>query len=171
MTTMEANDRFLTQEAAESLHDSGMKFVNMHCALSVAHIRLQKSIWLMKPKLHVLIHICKDVRRYRANPRMWHTFIDEDAMRWVKGICARAHPRTRHHWLLKCAKLRLYSMKHCLSRKKNLGLQVGDHRNKIKPFGIFGWQQTIINQFQLNPGQDTRSEEKMNPWDPFGMVL
>eukprot|EP00435_Cladocopium_sp_Y103_P023802 s1460_g5.t2 len=39
MTTMEANGRFLTQEAAESLHDSGMKFVNMHRALSVAHIR------------------------------------------------------------------------------------------------------------------------------------
>eukprot|EP00435_Cladocopium_sp_Y103_P071164 s317_g36.t2 len=64
MTTMEANGRFLTQEAAESLHDSGMKFVNMHRALSVEHIRLQKSIWLMKPKLHVLIHICKDARRY-----------------------------------------------------------------------------------------------------------
>ena len=26
---------------------------------------------------------------------------------WVWGICSRAHPRTRHHWLLKCAKLRL----------------------------------------------------------------
>ena len=62
-------------------------------------------------------------------------------------------------------------MKHRLSRKKNLGLQVGDHRKKIRPFGTFGWQQIIINQFQLNPGQDTRSEEKMNPWDPFGMVL
>ena len=28
--------------------------------------------------------------------------------RWVWGICSRAHPRTRHHWLLKCAKLRLH---------------------------------------------------------------
>ena len=29
-----------TLEAAESMHDSGMKFVDMHCALSVEHIRL-----------------------------------------------------------------------------------------------------------------------------------
>lgn len=66
----------------------------------------------------MLIHICKDVQHYSAldsyslratcfflrmphallvvlhinpqgaNPRMWHTFIDEDAMRWVKGNLA-----------------------------------------------------------------------------------
>ena len=61
------------------------------------------------------------------------TFVDEDAMRWLKGVldvqlllpvggmscffqkhynvlcqgvAAKAHPRRRHLWLLKCAKLR-----------------------------------------------------------------
>ena len=64
---------------------------------------------------------------------MYHTFADEDAMRWLKGVldvrlllpvgatsffskthynvlcqgvAAKAHPRRRHLWLLKCTKLR-----------------------------------------------------------------
>ena len=68
-----------------------------------------------------------------TNCRMYHTFVDEDAMRWLKGVldvqlllpvggmscffqkhynvlcqgvAAKAHPRRRHLWLLKCAKLR-----------------------------------------------------------------
>ncbi|CAL1126269.1 unnamed protein product [Cladocopium goreaui] len=33
----------------------------------------------------VLAHVCHDLRRYRSNPRYWHTFWDEDAMKWMKG--------------------------------------------------------------------------------------
>lgn len=105
----------------------------------------------------VLCHICYDVLWYRVlvidlcnllsivcswvdfdfwfsgeNPRMTHTFCDEDSIRWVKGGqlswfqctsgfdfyserpnrppfsgCAlRAHPRTRDKWILKTSKLR-----------------------------------------------------------------
>jgi len=24
-----------------------------------------------------------------VNPRMWHTYVDEDSMKWLKGVLAR----------------------------------------------------------------------------------
>ncbi|CAL1132282.1 unnamed protein product [Cladocopium goreaui] len=97
----ESHGRFLPESAAQELHDNGVRFVDLYKVLCVEHIRMNKNRWLMRPKIHVLLHLSKDVLKY--------------------SIAARAHPKRRHIWLLKCTKLRLRTMKHRVERKKTRG--------------------------------------------------
>lgn len=117
MALMEENPRHLTASAAQSMHDAGFRFLNFYKILCLEYIRKGVSAWLLKPKYHVFAHICMDALAYRVNPRFTHTFVDEDSMKWVKCISARAHPRQRERWVLRTTKLRLLSMKSMKSRR------------------------------------------------------
>lgn len=115
---MEAHGRYLPQPIATALHDTGFRFLKVFMVLCREHVRMRMNRWQMTPKFHVFAHLCINAARNRRNPRFEHTFIDEDGMRWVKCMCAKAHPLTRHNWLLKCGKLRLFTMKYRASRRK-----------------------------------------------------
>ena len=47
----------------------------------------------LRPKSHYLWHLAVGTRRYRLNPRLFHTWDDESFLGKMKGVARRCHGR------------------------------------------------------------------------------
>ncbi|CAL1127244.1 unnamed protein product [Cladocopium goreaui] len=108
----ESNPRELCEEEAHKIYASGHEFLRSYRSLCTISARQNKHEFPLKPKYHAFLHVLREVKRFRKNPRFTHTYIDEDAMLWAKSTSRFSHPKKRAIWLIKCQRLRLKVMKH-----------------------------------------------------------
>ncbi|CAE7658127.1 unnamed protein product [Symbiodinium sp. CCMP2456] len=107
---VEKHGRYLTAEAADAIYGHGMKYLRYHLILCKISMRMNKLHWHIRPKMHAFHHQMKDAQAQRLNPRHHHTFREEDAMRWLKGVAQRCDKKDLERSIAKYSRYRLLSM-------------------------------------------------------------
>ena len=98
-------------DEASAIEEAGRTYLESYKTLTVMSIRLQKLAWVMVPKWHQFAHVLQDgVLARRYNPRMHHTFIDEDSMMVLKGWAQTAHAKRRERGISRLYRLRMKSL-------------------------------------------------------------
>ena len=89
---------------------------------SLSSLALQRNLcrWPCRPKQHQLEHLVFEWMPY--NPRYFHNYLNEDAIRRVKGLAIRSHPaHMSQHVLLK------YSLQQCLQWRQKFRMVAARH--------------------------------------------
>ena len=65
---IEESPRYLTPAQSESIYQCGMAMIQSYSALNAAAMRTRRPRWILKPKIHKVHHLLRDLRRNRAAP-------------------------------------------------------------------------------------------------------
>ncbi|CAL1144977.1 unnamed protein product, partial [Cladocopium goreaui] len=108
LTEMEHAGRYLSEQQANSIFESGKQFLQIYRSLAIMSVRAGKFELGMRPKVHALWHMLWMIKKRRTNVRLWSGFVDEDAMSWLKRTYFGAHPGWRSRWIIRVSKLRIW---------------------------------------------------------------
>ena len=94
------DDLMLTREAA--------LFGNSElCSIAIANNR---NIFQMKPKVHMVDHLCREAASSRLNPAFYWTFADKDSMGRIKPLARMCHRLTLPQRVVERYKIRMFAM-------------------------------------------------------------
>lgn len=104
-----------TEEEAKDIFHTGEQFLKLHLILSGMSFDEQRRTqgrkpplqWGLRPKIHYFYHQLVTLLESRQNFRHHHTFVDEDAMRWLKLIARGAPAESFERHLLRLGRVRM----------------------------------------------------------------
>ena len=91
MLLIEQCPRYLTVEQAENLQRIGWEFLDVYQVLAGEMIRAGILRYPVKPKHHVFQEMNRAIGQELYNPRMYHTYLDEDCIGSTKGLARACH--------------------------------------------------------------------------------
>ena len=77
-------DMFLTEQEESHKEIVGELFCKTYIRLAQQALVSKSLVWRVRPKFHLMHHVCIESRNSRLNAHMWSTWMDED---WLKKIC------------------------------------------------------------------------------------
>ncbi|CAK9009441.1 unnamed protein product [Durusdinium trenchii] len=108
----ERASRCLSLAEADSIEQAGKTFLLAYRRLNTMCCRMGCLAWVLTPKWHAMAHVLIDVvRKARTNPRMQHTFVDEDQMRVLKSWAKRSAGKRRPYGVIFLARMRYKSLR------------------------------------------------------------
>ena len=86
----------LILEPSDALVASDCLHLHLRCSawLALFFHDLRLPLFKMRPKCHYLFHIAQDLKCWRLNINMFHTFGEESLLGKVKTIAQRVHGKT-----------------------------------------------------------------------------
>ena len=87
------HNRFMPPAAVEALSDAVESGLLCYNALAIEAVALGRLLYVVKPKFHMLTHMCYDQAK-EANPRTVSCYGDEDMLGKIKRLMSRAHGLT-----------------------------------------------------------------------------
>ena len=75
-----------SQAVADEMFELGMRFLKLHVALKRMSLAKGRKWWIMTPKAHGWHEQLLRVRRWKQNQCFCHSYVDEDAMGWLRSI-------------------------------------------------------------------------------------
>lgn len=94
MSVFNRSPQWLTDQQADELSVARNAALYCNARLAAAALEAQQKIWPMKPKHHLVDHMCREAIATRQNPCWFWTFCDEDFIGQMKKLAVRCHRTT-----------------------------------------------------------------------------
>ena len=94
MSIFSRSPQWVTDEQADELSVARCAALYCNARLAAAALEAQQKIWPMKPKHHLVDHMCREAIATRQNPCWFGTFCDEDFIGQMEKPVVRCHRTT-----------------------------------------------------------------------------
>ena len=94
MSIMQRSSQWLTDAQSDALGLARSAALFCNARLASAALAADRAIWPMKPKHHLVDHMCREAIASRHNPTYFWTFCDEDFIGVMKRLATKCHRTT-----------------------------------------------------------------------------
>jgi len=104
---MELGGRFLADAECQRLALAGDSMLQFYHGLAKRAAEKKKLVYGLRPKMHMVSHLCMQVLQDKRNPRFFHCFKDEDMIGKTVKVAAKCHRVTISFRMMQRYMLRL----------------------------------------------------------------
>jgi hypothetical protein len=104
---MEAEGRFMSAEGSARFVRAGEAMLQLYHGLAKDASAKGQLMYGLRPKMHLLSHLCIQVAHDKLNPRFFHCFKDEDMIGRTVKVASKCHRVTISQRMLQRYMLRL----------------------------------------------------------------
>ena len=88
---MELEGRFMSDAGTQGFVLAGETMLQTYYGLACEAAKSKKMMYGLKPKMHLVSHLCEQIQVDRRNPRLFHCFKDEDMIGKTVRVAAKCH--------------------------------------------------------------------------------